>query len=368
MRKLVYLANPFSPHVRQWLEIFSNINIEDINEVEIYHIKHLDGGIGNVSEQYEYVRSYCPIPGSLSWLPAILQYVYLGVYLKFTLANSSLIHAHNSSGYGLSAFLSGKKYILTTYGSEVYRATLKNINLPYKILIKAILGSAEIITSSSSQMTDSLNDLCMDLNVYEFSLGVSREFHYSQSLRDSAREKLKIPLGAVVIFSNRRLTRLYNIDIILEAFKNVSKERKLLYLIQIEGDADLNYSREIDKNFNVENLLYIKGFLEQSELNEILCASDYTISLPVTDQLSSSILEGISCNCLPILSNLKAYKPLGDISITVDASVKNLEKTIFDVLDGKYDNKYELVEEFTKRYSIDVAAKKYQDVLEKFNV
>lgn len=343
------------------------MDVEDINKIEIYHIEHLDGGVGNVSEEYEYVHCYCPIPKFLSWLPTTLQYIYLGLYLRVVLGNDNIIHAHNSSGYGLSAFLSATNYILTTYGSEVYRATYEKTSAFYKVMIRSILKNAKIITSSSPQMTSSINKLCKNLNVHEFSLGVSKEFFYSQSLRKSVRKNLNIPLDAVVIFSNRRLTRLYNIDVIVDSFTNISKVNDKLYLIQIEGDSDRDYARELTKKFKVENLVYIQGFLEQSELNSLLCASDYTISLPNTDQLSSSILEGISCNCLPILSNLEAYKPLCDISISVNTDLKSLENTFIDILNGEHIKKYDLIDKYSKKYSIDNAALKYRDILDEFN-
>ncbi|CAH6981643.1 conserved hypothetical protein [Vibrio chagasii] len=366
MEKLTWLANPYSPHVRHWVELL-NVGFQGEKEVEIVHIYHPNENFRVGKYNNDFVTLTCPLPNFFKHLPSFFQYILLGLYIRLSGKYKEGIHAHNSSGYGLSALISGRKYILTTYGSEVYKAISNNTNLFYRWLIKSILNRARVITSSSPQMTSAVGTLCKELNVYEFSMGVSREFFYSQSLRDSTREKLNIPLDAVVIFSNRRLTRLYNIELIFEAFKKVSLKDKRIYLIQIEGDSDIEYAKEISNITDFDNLFYIKGFLEQSVLNSLLCASDYTISLPSTDQLSSSILEGISCKCLPILSNLEAYKPLCDISISVNTDLKSLENTFIDVLNGEHTKKYDLIDKYSKKYSIDNAALKYRDILDEFN-
>ena len=366
MEKLTWLANPYSPHVRHWVELL-NVGFQGEKEVEIVHIYHPNENLRVGNYNSNSVTITCPLPKIFKHLPSFFQYIFLGLYIKLSGKYKEGIHAHNSSGYGLSALISGRKYILTTYGSEVYKAISNNTNLFYRLLIKTTLDRARVITSSSPQMTSAVGTLCKESNVYEFSMGVSREFFYSQSLRDSTREKFNIPLDSVVIFSNRRLTRLYNIELILEAFRNVSSKEKRIYLIQIEGDSDIEYVKEISNITDFDNLLYIKGFLEQSELNSLLCASDYTISLPSTDQLSSSILEGISCKCLPILSNLEAYKPLCEISISVNTDLKSLENTFIDILNGEYIQKYDLIDKYSKKYSIDNAALKYRDVLDEFN-
>ncbi|WP_318484228.1 glycosyltransferase [Photobacterium leiognathi] len=366
MEKLTWLANPYSPHVRHWVELL-NVGFQGEKEVEIVHIYHSNETLRVGNYNSNFVTITCPLPEFFKHFPSFFQYIFLGLYIKLSGKYKEGIHAHNSSGYGLSALISGRKYILTTYGSEVYKAISNNINSFYRLLIKIILGRARVITTSSPQMTSAVGALCNESNVYEFSMGVSREFFYSQSLRNFTREKLNIPLDAVVIFSNRRLTRLYNIEVILEAFKIVSLKEKRIYLIQIEGDSDREYAKEILNITDFDNLLYIKGFLEQSELNSLLCASDYTISLPNTDQLSSSILEGICCKCLPILSNLEAYKPLCEISISVNADLKSLENTFIDILNGKYIKKYDLIDKYAKKYSIDNAALEYRNILGEFN-
>ncbi|MFA9385131.1 MAG: glycosyltransferase [Vibrio cyclitrophicus] len=361
MEKLTWLANPYSPHVRHWLEVV-RVGFGSQKKVDIFHIYHSDKSI-ELSE-YDFVNCICPIPSVMRFLPSYIQYVYLGLYLKIKSNNETLFHAHNSSGYGLSALLSGNIYILTTYGSEVYKATSKPCNLIYKSLIVKILKKAKAITSSSIQMTSAIEDLSNHRNVYEFSMGISESFFFSETLRLQVRKKFGIPNEAIVVLSNRRITPLYNIDIILNAFNDVVKERGNIYLVQVEGDSDKKYVDKIINGACIKNFVFLPGFLSQSYLNELLCASDYTISLPNTDQLSSSIIEGLACNSVPILSEIKAYKPLEDVSIITKIKVDSLSRRLHEILDGKHSGKASNIEGILGRYSISNASEVYRGILD----
>ncbi|EHI9239502.1 glycosyltransferase [Vibrio vulnificus] len=360
MERLVWLANPYSPHVRHWLEVIK-IGFGSKKQVDIFHIHHADRSVE--LSQYEFVNYTCPVPNFMKLMPSYFQYIFLGFYLKLKFRKLQIVHAHNSSGYGLSALLSGKTYILTTYGSEVYKATSESCNLIYKNLIKKIIKNAGAITSSSIQMTLAIKKLWDHPNVYEFSMGVSESFFFSEELRLQTRRELGIPNNAIVILSNRRITPLYNINIILEAFNEVVRERNNIYLIQIEGDSDKTYAHEIINDLHIRNFIFLEGFLRQSYLNELLCASDYTISLPNTDQLSSSIIEGLACESIPILSDIKAYEPLNKVSIKSEIKVDSLVVIFNEVLDGVYSEKLTHIDEVLNKYSIYNASEVYQGIL-----
>lgn len=97
-------------------------------------------------------------PGWFSRLPSQLSYALAGFWLRylalFGAPIADFVHAHNTSGYGLMALLSGIPYTVTTYGTEIYAVPQRNFW--YRYMIRSVLNHAQRITSSSPQMTDAL--------------------------------------------------------------------------------------------------------------------------------------------------------------------------------------------------------------------
>ena len=74
MKEIAFLANPCSPHVRQWVEFLC-----DDYEITIFHVLH--GGEALVHP--DDAELICPFPAFFKLFPASLQYVLLGIYLRF---------------------------------------------------------------------------------------------------------------------------------------------------------------------------------------------------------------------------------------------------------------------------------------------
>lgn len=309
MNRVFWLANPYSPHVRHWYEIYNEL--DGNNKLTVFHINHHKAVLDS------YFSKDVHIISPFSWmnsLPSFLQYLLLGIWLRFKLDDNDILHAHNTSGYGLAAFLSGKPYIITTYGSEIY--SVDNKPKLYCYMIKKIINKASLITSASSAMTNKLNEISTEVSnkIFQFSLGISNSFSYSKESAKCIRDKLLIPNTAKVFISNRRMTPLYRIKDIVDAFEKLQKtsliEELDLHLVLLVGDSDIEYKNTLLSSIVNEKIHVIDEFLSQKELTKYLSAADYIISIPKSDQLSSSILEGVACGCIPILSKLEAYSEL----------------------------------------------------------
>lgn len=324
--KIYWFANPYSPHVRHWLEASSFI--ENL-EIEIIHIHHKNKPCIYESK----AKLICLIPTCLKWLPSIIQYIITGIFFRFKFFNKKhiFIHAHNTSGYGLSALLSNHQYGVTTYGSEIY--TSEDRSKVYRILIKSILTKAVFITSASPLMTNKLNELYgFSKKVREFSLGVSRRFMFSSLERNKWRETLKVSDDCTLLVINRRAAALYRTVEVVQCFLRTLNNNSFK-LVLLSGDADTQYLKKLDVIVNGDaSVSIINGFLKQEDVSGILSASDFFISTPKTDQLSSSILEGIVCDSVPILADLQAYNSIKEVSLLVDN--QNFEMSLLKVFES----------------------------------
>jgi hypothetical protein len=325
MKKVYFLANAYSPHVRQWLYKNKEINIDvDVLTIDI-------GGPVKPEANINYIG--LPILRKFK----LLQYIYAGFYLRCSRKYIGLLHAHNTSGYGLVAYLSGREYYLTTYGSEIYSCDHKSAL--YFRIIKMILDKASRVSSTTQKMKSYLVE---KLNIspdkiFNFSLGVNASFSNS-----NITEKKQF-----VIFSNRRIGELYNTDLIIDGFYEFVKRvpGANAKLILLEGDLDPKYAdhiyNKVDSYGLGASIEFVKGFVAESELVECFNRSSCSISIPKSDQLSSSILESISAGVLPIVSPLSAYDILissGVVSVVKDSVVNNFEDVYIKFVNNELDD------------------------------
>lgn len=355
--RLVLLGNVASPHVRQWVELL-------ISEWPIL-IHGLDESPPLLNESSR-LRVSSPIKGALRWAPKIVRYVALGFWMRFFAGSAHFIHAHNTSGYGLSALLSGKKYVVTTYGTEIFGAQKRSAL--YRFIIRLILRRARAVTATSEEMKQSLimNFSVPEQKIFTFSLGVSAIF-----LDPRATNKRGT---SPVWLCNRRIHPLYNTLTLVEAFEEYLKVNRTGVLILLAGDADANYKAKVlERVAGNPNIVVINEFLGQQELVEMLDAVHFTVSIPDSDQLSSSILEGAARGAVPIIRGLKSYASISEISICLPAllTCADLAEAFFEsanILDRGWLERSEKAKNFVRsRYSMQQMNAEYRRILQKID-
>ncbi|MFB4371182.1 MULTISPECIES: glycosyltransferase family 4 protein [unclassified Pseudomonas] len=301
MKSLIFLANAGSPHVRQWSVCMRRLGI-DYSVATIHQ--------GNLLADTR-VCQYFPWLLHIGRAGELISYVLLGLWLRLRYLgrrNEVLLHAHNTSGYGLAAWLSGCTFIVTTYGSEIYTAPARGGI--YRRLIQAVLDRARIITASAPAMASFLQQhfSVPDNRLHAFTLGIDSVFYPDLTARIALRQSLGIDQEELVWIYNRRITPLYNTLSVATAFRDYYEGSGSGHLILLEGDCDPSYRDAVRSAVaSCSAVTLVSGFLDQETLRGWLSAADFCISVPTTDQLSSSILEGIACGCLPVLLDNPAY-------------------------------------------------------------
>lgn len=310
MRKVLLLANIQSPHLEYWLTILRN------RDVRIFTCH----GNGNskfetlTSQQVEQV-----LPGVMNSLGLITYAIAAVAFrIRFGLRHRHfLLHAHSASGYGTMALLSGLPYVVTTYGSEVYEVNKRNFI--YRWWIKQVLSRAEIITTSSESMRhfviDELN--ISPTKILTFALPVDQDVFHTISVAEKSelRKTLGFTSTITIWVVNRRVRELYCTKDVIEGFLNFCDLGVTgIHLVVLCGDYDFDYLTLVEKlvyqSVHKDKITLIREFLNKEKLAKYLKVSDFTLSVPKTDQLSMSILEAASCGSLMVLSPISAYEEL----------------------------------------------------------
>lgn len=299
-----YMANAHSVHVARWLKILSHtkarIEIDTANAFPAFSSEFISA-----------------IPALPRWLrlPMVLRYAICGLLLRWRRSQSAdtVIHAHGASGNGFMAWLSGQRYVVGTYGSEIFGA--KERGRLYRWLLRKILQRAERISVCSED--------CTKILVEQFGIPIERIYNFhlgyddstfrplDQKQRRSLRFERQLPLGEPVWVVNRRTHPHYRTLDVVEGFLEYCQHGGTGRLVLLCGDQQADYTKticEVIRARSAENrIIVVERMLAAPELASWLQISDYSVSVPRTDNFSISTLESMGCGAVPILADLEAY-------------------------------------------------------------
>ena len=312
-----FLGNLSSVHLSTWFSLYQQANLPYKG---LYSVHPLVGEHNNAKQIYI--------------LSKIISYILLGIYLLFKLPSKSILHAHGASGYGLSALISRKRFVVTVYGSEVFASH----NYFYNLMMKLIFTRASVITVTSAAARQKIMAQ-FGINEKKISL-----FHTGINTMQLSNNRKPSPLwqndSSLKFLSMRNTAPHYQTETIIQSFLNATKQNQLgekPQLIVILGNGDEGYFNRLKSDYDSEYILFIDELLKPSETHALINGSDVCINFPKTDQLSATLLEAIYYGKKIICSDVPAYQEFFSlckqtgIQPTV-VSPDALEKTLIDVI------------------------------------
>jgi glycosyltransferase involved in cell wall biosynthesis len=174
---------------------------------------------------------------------------------------------------------------------------------------------ASAVTTTSNHMRDTLiEDFGVDENkIHTFSWGIGSSFFEKFIDADLRilRDELGVPHGKTYILSPRRLAPLYGTDIIIEAFSMIADRFPETHLLLMNGANDKTFPNKMNRlaqERSLENrVTFLPKLAADRDVAKLFSMSELFISLPESDQLASTILEGMACGSIPIMGDLKPY-------------------------------------------------------------
>lgn len=248
----------------------------------------------------------------------VLRYALSGLSARWRSSQcaDAVIHAHGASGNGFMAWLSGQRYVIGTYGSEIFAA--KERGRLYCWLLRNILQQAERISVCSEE--------CTKILVEQFGIPIERIYNFhlgydnsafrplERSQRLALRSDRQLPLDEPVWVVNRRTHPHYRTREVVEGFLEYCHQGGIGRLVVLCGDQQADYTKticEIIRARSAENrIIVVERMLSAPELASWLQLGDFSISVPRTDNFSISTLESMGCGAVPILADLEAYRLL----------------------------------------------------------
>ncbi len=221
-----------------------------------------------------------------------------------TFIGFDLIHAHylfpTSSIALIPHLLRRKPLILTAHGSDVKLG--KKNKLIRKFITYSCQRASFVITVSNSLAQEvKKNYKIPSEKIKIINCGVNTEKFVPQEKR-SLRKELNLPQDNWILIFVGNLIPIKGLDILIEAFFQIVKERnKVLLIIIGKGQMEKEISKRIDE-FKLKGKVKLAGFKPHNELPKWLGASDILILPSLEEGFGLVALEAMSCG-LPVVAS-----------------------------------------------------------------
>ncbi len=285
--KICFVGDATSIHMQRWVRWFSNRG----------HEVHL---ISDKPKEIKGIRIHLLTTksGRLAFFLKSFQTRKIIKKIK-----PEILHAHYVFGYGtFGSFANYHPFIVSAWGSDI----LIEIKESYfkKKAIKYAIKRADKVHIE----TNMVKDIIIDLGGHEAKhvispFGVDINKFSPDNLDGGIREKLGLEDYHVVV-STRNLQQIYDIQTLIKAIPIVLREiSNIKFLIVGSGEQE-NYLKELAKNLKVADAVRFVGRISPDDLPKYLAISDIYVSTSLSDTISVSLLEAMSCGLPPIVSDI----------------------------------------------------------------
>jgi len=316
--KYLLLADGKSPHTLKWLK-------ELIKYFDVYLIS-LNGVSNDLYKYIDKTKVYV-LNNRVNELGGNYKLIFKLNKIRNIIKKikPKYLNAHYLSSYGFLAALSKNilddlVLIQSTWGSDILVEPF--LNNMRKFIAKYSLRKANFITADSWHMADVIIKLVGKKDIIVFPFGINNIENYKYK-----KEK--------IIFSNRALKKLYNIDITIKWFSKQSKDYKLI--IANDGIEKDNL-KNLVKSLKLENRVLFVGYLSYEAQKKIYQKAKYYISIPESDSTSVSLLEAMKYGCIPIVSNIPVNREwildgINGVFFDINKNLREIvvEENFFDI-------------------------------------
>jgi len=215
-----------------------------------------------------------------------------------------------------SSCLNFHPLVVSCWGSDVLIDP--NKSLRYRLMLRHTCRVADKITVETKSVARILNKkFNVPLSKLEvFSWGINTNIFFKDYKKEVKElcEKFNIKKEYKVIFSPRSIKPIYGIEVIIDAIPIVLQKYPRVIFVFLSGIYDSKYKKKLMKKINIlnisKNVLFLDYYLSDNEMAVWYNLSDIFISASYSDTIAISILEGMSCGTIPVISDLEENKKI----------------------------------------------------------
>ncbi len=224
--------------------------------------------------------------------------------------NPHIVNPHFLSSYGLLGGLSNWRPLhLTAWGSDILQVPHKK---PYvKLLLKMLFYKANSYNSDSQAVMDGIYGTYTQKKGDIIKWGTDTTIFTPQP-----KPPMSEPQGVFTIFSNRSWERLYNIDVILQAYALFRTQYHKPSCLKVAGFGTMESHL---KSMAGESVHFIGTIPTESAMATTLHNSHLYISIPETDSGGISVVEALATDTPTIVSDIDGNAPFDTTKTPINA-------------------------------------------------
>jgi len=221
-------------------------------------------------------------------------------------------------------------------------------NLMLKSIASVKEANAVICVSEWSRL-EAIKLLGLDPNkTFAIQNGLDHDLFHPHD-KEKSREDLKLPKDKKIILNVGSEIERKNLDGVLKAFLEISKNRKDVLLVRL-GEKTEKYNAMIKELGLTDIVVYLEK-LKDEEVAKLYSASDLLIMPSFEEGFGLPIIEAMACGCPVVTSNVGAMKEVtNDAGFLVDPNdLESIQKGMEAVLNLDSNDTYKLVQAGLKR-------------------
>ncbi|MDR1006064.1 MAG: glycosyltransferase family 4 protein [Bacteroidales bacterium] len=183
--------------------------------------------------------------------------------------------------------------LIIAMGSDVLINTKRG--LPYRLMIKYVLKRGKYFNAGSQPMIDAMQKISKrKIDVVLANLGIN-------PIEPKAKQN--------IVFSNRLHTPLYRIEEIIKGFARfVNQNQRSDWQLVVAATGNEENLQRLAQSLGINGQIKFVGWLSKEENAHFYAISRLWISLPQSDSISISLMEAMSAECVPVVSDVAAVK------------------------------------------------------------
>jgi glycosyltransferase involved in cell wall biosynthesis len=214
-----------------------------------------------------------------------------------------VVHAHWLPKWAYLAAVAGDRPLaVTAWGSDVYLA----VGADRRRGERALRSADRVLAPSPHMLREVVARGAPAQRTELVDLGVDLERFRPPSPGEQARlrHELGLPDGPVIL-SFRAGTPIYNLDVVLDAFRILRERVDDVTLVMAHGDAPLcRPVRCALRNLDASDGVRVVGAVAHADMARYLRAATVGVSIPDTDGSPNSVWEALACGLPVVLSDL----------------------------------------------------------------
>ena len=236
---------------------------------------------------------------------SLLRYVHAWRYRRAGLRSlldeihPDVFHAHYAVEHGFYGAVGYHPYVVSAWGSDLLVDSYRGLNR--RIARRALLA-ADLVTGNDASLVKRAIELGVPPErAAVVHLGIERLF------LETGVHSVNLQTGDATpptLISYRALEPLYNVDVVLRAFRRVHEQVPAAQLVIAANGSASGSLASLAGELKPGTSVQFVGRKEQDWLARNLATSQLYVSVPSSDSFALSNLEAMAAGAFPIVSNL----------------------------------------------------------------